>query len=82
MSRRSFYITLVGMFIVLLMKLLFPTAQEVISQGAGKLFGLDRNSAQLIESMGGALAENGLHNSIIIAFEEARSSELYPAAIW
>lgn len=79
MEKKGVYYILALVLVLLLFKCLFPAAQSSISQRAGELLGLDRNSERLIESMGDGLAEIGLHNSIITVFEEIRGGELYPA---
>ncbi|MBP3539030.1 MAG: hypothetical protein J6J62_04210 [Oscillospiraceae bacterium] len=63
-----------------LMRALFPSLKAPVSAAFAKLTGIDRSPELLIETMGSDLSTEGLHNTIVYAFDYAFGGEVYPAA--
>lgn len=77
LSLRTFAAILLA---VCLMRALFPSLKAPASAAFAKLTGIDRSSAGLIETLGSELSVEGLHNTIVYAFDYALGGEVYPVS--
>jgi len=77
MERRMIAALLCAVLSALALKLLFPAAKDTAARLAACAAGIENPGAR-IETMGEGLAEYGLTDTIVCAFDAVRSGGAYP----